>query len=225
MASFPRMRTGFGVIERTPEGTTIEDVLLKLIVEVYKLADKHRHLSGRYYVQREDVVRALKVSILPSYEFIQTLEVPSRSQNHDLTTGADDSDIAKTADALHFAGCMLGTGINILPQLMSESVSSSFSAATAENEEDGSSMATASVESEEDSDAEEPQALEPFCFCSDEIQMAENDMYLMWRAPGLWREYMEEKPEGYNHPMARIIRNAIVKVDAELAGDPGSPAF
>lgn len=217
------MRTGFGAVEVAPAGPTIEDVLLKLIVEVYKLADKHRRLSGRHYVQREDITRALKVVILPSYEFIQTLEVPSRSQNHDLSGDVDDDDVAKTADALHFAGCMLGTGVNILPQLTAERAAAGEAAEEQEqaDEDEGSSMLTAkcsaSVESEED---EEPFSPEPFCCCPDDVQMADNDMFLMWRAPDLWREYLAEEPEGYDHPMARIIRNSIIRVDTEPA-----PAF
>lgn len=210
------MCTGFGAVAAAPVGATIEDVLLKLIVEVYKLADKHRRLSGRHYVQREDITRALKVSILPSYEFIQTLETPSRSQNHDLSGEVDDDDVAKTADALHFAGCMLGTGVNILPQLTAERAAAEE--AVQGEEEDGSSMMTASVEAEEEDDEdEEPFSPEPFCCCPDDVQMAENDMFLMWRAPDLWREYLSEKPAGFDHPMARIIRNSILRVDAEPA--------
>jgi hypothetical protein len=190
MAALPPMRTGGFLGADVPDGPlkSVETMIILVVKEAYKLAAKHTRLSGRTIVQTEDVERALKVVVHPSYEFVDRLQVPT----HAGTVGDDTPPVERGHKmlAMEFCGRLAagGTFVNSQGQLQL---------------------------------ADRPEfqgSEETYSFASDEDQLQDNSLFLMWHAHKHFDELVA-LPNAELSPMRRALIRGIAAMTAAMEAE------
>ena len=205
MAAIPPMRTGGGDacadLEYARSGKSVKQTMLEMTQRMHALAAKHARLSGRSVVHLLDYVLALRVLILPQMEEFSAMEVPTRVQNPEHLATREER--VATLAALDWCALVLNndTYVDSLGHRRVKPVDGDMSA---------------------ERSAEEV-ANEAFGFCSDEVQLAHNDMYLMeWVAEHL-DEAVADMQSHHMTPMHKSILQGLLNMEAEMAAVFGFP--
>jgi len=231
------MRSGRGPMVVEILDQSFESAITSLMSEVYKLCIKHVQLSGRSHIQPKDIQNAFKVVLLPSYGYEESLKRISHIDDVAMIKNNLDKRTLTNHSMIMAGRLMAKTSVDTELGNSSEALDAyrrvQDEERTAQEQEAGqhaslfpgpkkinSKQLNAAVcsiahllQATEMPDTTD----EEFCWCSDKVQLEHNDMFLMERAEGLWKEYLEETSKADKHPFERSLIAAINKVDREYS--------
>jgi hypothetical protein len=206
------------------DGQSLEQSIVKIVKEMYSLLIRHVKQSGRSHPHPYDFQSALKVVLLPSYSKREVVVVAMTDVTHIENAGSIAEGPQRTATLASLSGtARLVAGADCANELLvkrqrtrskkpKNSTVSLFPAPEPVSVADQVHVLTAVSSLLQMSDM--PDELEDeFCFCDDETQLRDNDMFLMANADKLWDEYLKES----SNRTRSLIENTLVK--AVIASD------
>lgn len=224
------IRSGQRPVYEEVQGQSLEQSIVKITTEVYSLVIRHVKQSGRSHPHPFDFHNALKVVLLPSYSKWDAMQEAMKITHiEDMSNVAEKgarrtqtltslSDAARLVAGMDHAGPLQKEKKRTRERQTPEPGpnSSLFPAPQPITPEDQMRAVAAIASLLQMTDM--PDELEDeFCFCDDETQQKDNDMFLMERADYFWDEYLQESSE---HTWSRIentLVRAVVAADKAFA--------
>lgn len=220
------IRSGQGPVYEEVQGQSLEQGIVKITTEVYSLVLRHVKQSGRSHPHPFDFHNALKVVLLPSYSkrdamqeamkitHIQDTDSVAEKGARRTQTLTTLSDAARLVAGMDHAGPLLKKRTR--EQRAPEPHGSLFPAPQPITPEDQVHALTAIASLLQATDM--PDELEDeFCFCDDDVQQRDNDMFLMERADDFWDEYLQESSDHTRSLIENTLVKAVIAADKAVA--------
>ena len=215
------IRSGQGPVYEEVFGQSLEQGIVKITTEVYSLVIRHVKQSGRSHPHPYDFQNALKVVLLPSYSKRGAMQEAMKITHIQDTVSVAEKGARRTQTLTSLSGAArLVAGMDHAGPLKTrerqapepEPHSSLFPAPQPITPEDHMHALTAIASLLQMTDM--PDELEDeFCFCDDETQSQDNDMFLMEQADDLWDEYLQESREHTRSLIENTLVRAVIAAD------------
>jgi hypothetical protein len=187
------------------------------------LAFKHVSMSGRTVLHDNDLKAAMQLTCLPQYaEFVRESKIVDDIPEVETAThidGVEDYFADKEAESVAWEA-RRAAGSTSPPPSPTLSRVDARSRVEADIAKDIAQELMEDIPVLEDGD----ERLKKFCWCSDAVQEAHHDMYLMWRANSLFREYSRDTDALKNATPAHRRWFARVQGAVAMLGAGSAPA-
>lgn len=197
------MQSGLMDFVEPDQSTSAQAIIADLSAKAVMLASKHVLLSGRTIITSEDLLRAFKTVVNPSYIDYAPVETPTHVEGLAEFKQSMDEEYRRW-EAQRAAGSKSPPPPP--PPTDQEVIRTEIAPAAAAD------IMEALCENAEVVDDDE---VEEFCCCSDEVQQAHGDMYIMWQAHKCFEEFVNDIDIRKTPIMLAIIR-AIRKMEQRL---------